>query len=187
MSDDDEMITCLECGEEVPLSMLDEHSVIMHGQFKIREMSKADQRLQAKRAKSGSGPKIAAGVVITIFILLLANFIFLQPVENDSSGGESFQDTEDQPDIISLPDDDDDIDPGNNGQDPDNNDNTTDPNGNGDDNHTDDPEILAIQVPTSEVTTNAKWYPYDYDGVEIRFFCVIIKISDLEDKKFMFE
>ena len=31
---------------------------------------------------------------------------------------------------------------------------------------------MAIQVPTSEVTTNAKWYPYDSDGVEIRFFCV---------------
>jgi uncharacterized membrane protein len=31
---------------------------------------------------------------------------------------------------------------------------------------------LALKVPTSEVTINAKWYPYDSAGVEIRFFCV---------------
>ena len=45
---------------------------------------------------------------------------------------------------------------------------TNDPDDNGTD---DEPDIVpAISIPINEITTDAKWYPYDSNGVEIRFF-----------------
>jgi hypothetical protein len=109
MNDDDEIITCLQCGLEIQDSRYDQHMEQEHGIMTIREPSKAQQRLEAKEAKSGKGLKIAAGAVFAVIILLAANFILFQGTDDQNNNddlGDSFQDTEYQPDIVSVPGDD---------------------------------------------------------------------------------
>lgn len=99
--------------------------------------------------------KIIAGIALIFLLTLSGALAGCLSEDADEEEKKDFEETEDEPDIVEIPDDDDD---GNNGDD-----NTTN----------EDPEpISAIQIPTSEVTTNAKWYPYNCDGIEIRFFAV---------------
>jgi hypothetical protein len=102
---------------------------------------------------SNSKGKIIAGLALIILLIVSGTLTGCLSEEKDTKENDEFQDTEDEPDKVEVPDD------GNNGDD----DNGT----------TEDPEpVTALQIPTSEITTEAKWYPYDSDGVEIRFFCV---------------
>jgi hypothetical protein len=100
--------------------------------------------------------KIIAGITL-IFLLSLSGILSGCLSEEDNNEKiNDFEDTEEEPEIVEIPDDEGE---GNNGE--------------GDNGTTEDPEpVSAIQIPTSEITTNAKWYPYDSDGVEIRFFAV---------------
>ena len=111
--------------------------------------------LEKKAMVRTSKRKIIAGIAL-IFLLTLSGA--LAGCLSEDEGEEEkkdFEETEDEPDIVEIPDDEDD-------------DNGDDGNGTNE-----DPEpISAIQIPTSEITTNAKWYPYECDGVEIRFFAV---------------
>lgn len=96
--------------------------------------------------------RIVTGIFIITVLLMTA---VLAGCTSEDNGGGNFEETEDQPDIIEVPDD------GNGG-------------GGNDDNSTSEESgpVTALQIPTAEVTTDAKWYPYDSDGVVIRFFCV---------------
>jgi flagellar basal body-associated protein FliL len=175
MSNNDEMITCLECGEEVHADLLDEHMNIFHSSTSAQSISKAQQRLQARETKTSNSIKIIAGVVLTVILLVIASLFVFIP-QDDSSGNKSnFQETEEQPNIVNVPNDnnnDGSGDPGSGDNDP--NQGNGGSNGtNGNNNGTDpDPVITALQISTDEITTNAKWYPFDSDGVEIRFFAV---------------
>jgi hypothetical protein len=105
-------------------------------------------------SNNGSKRKILAGIAL-ITLLILTGILAGCTSSDESDNEKEFEETEDEPDIVEIPDDGDDGD-------------------NGDDNTTnEEPEpISAIKIPTSEISTNAKWYPYDSDGIEIRFFCV---------------
>jgi hypothetical protein len=112
-----------------------------------------------KKVKRGSKGKIAAGIALTILLLLVTILAGCTSEENGGSNeneDKGFEDTEDEPEIVELPDD-----PGNGG-------------GGGNNGTEEDPEpISALMIPTSEITTDAKWYPYDSENdVEIRFFAV---------------
>jgi hypothetical protein len=179
MSYINDKLTCLECGEEFDSNTIDTHMEQMHSLPKSNKMSRAQHRLQAKSQKSNSGLKIGAGIILIIIILLAASLVFFQPQDEDNNKL-NFQETEEQPEVVSVPKDDDSGNQ-NNDQNNDNNNDSPDTNDNVDDEpNTDDngtvvdpePEILILQVPVSEITTEAKWYPYDFDGVEIRFFAV---------------
>jgi hypothetical protein len=105
-------------------------------------------------SNNGSKRKIVAGIALILLLVMTA--VLAGCTSSDEPDEEKeFEETEDEPDIVDIPDDGDDGD-------------------NGDDNTTnEEPEpISAMQIPTSEISTNAKWYPYDCDGVEIRFFAV---------------
>jgi hypothetical protein len=108
-----------------------------------------------KENKSTKSKKV--GRMILIIILLMVTVLSGCLSEENQSKGGNFEETEDQPDVVDIP-------------------NEGDGNGSGgnDDNSTsEEPEPeTALQIPTAEVTTEAKWYPYDSDGVEIRFFAV---------------
>ncbi|UCF07937.1 MAG: DUF2318 domain-containing protein [Thermoplasmata archaeon] len=99
--------------------------------------------------------RIATGIVLTIVLLMTAVFAGCTSDNGSEKGG--FEEAEDQPDIVEVPDEGD-----------------GDGSGGNDDNGTsEEPEpVTALQIPTAETTTDAKWYPYDSDGVEIRFFAV---------------
>ena len=110
-------------------------------------------RMQPRAPQKG---RIVTGIFL-IFVLLMTAVLAGCTSEDSGSDGGDFEETEDQPDVVEVPDDGD----GDGGG------------GNDDNGTTDDPEpVTALQVPTAEVTTDAKWYPYDSDGVEIRFFAV---------------
>jgi hypothetical protein len=180
MPENDDLLTCLECGWEVDADLMDLHMERMHSDRHSRKISKAEQRLQAKTERGGLGLKIAAGVVILIFVLFAFNFMFLQPLDNDSREITNFQETEKQPDIVTIPNDNNPPDDDNSGSENDdtNTNNEVDDNTNNNNDTVDEPEpepepeILVVQIPTDDISTDAKWYPYDSDSVEIRFFAV---------------
>jgi uncharacterized membrane protein len=180
MSNNYETLTCLECGEDITEDLFDEHMVLMHNKGNIRNLSKAERRLQTKRTKKSTSVNIIAGVVITIIILFALSLFIYQPADKDSNDDLGFQETEDPLDVTTKPKDDSSSGNGNQNQGSGNgnsndNDNTGNGNNSNEDNGTDidpEPEILVVQIPTSDITTNAKWYQYDSDGVEIRFFAV---------------
>jgi hypothetical protein len=119
------------------------------------KMSNAQDGIRVKNADKGSKGKIVAGIALMIALMLVSTLTGCTSEESGSGDDKEFEETEDQPDIVDIPEDDD------------------DDNGDGDNGTTEDPETLtALQIPTSEITTDAKWYPYDSDGVEIRFFAV---------------
>jgi hypothetical protein len=119
-------------------------------------MSKSENGVLVKKTIINSKGKIIAGLALIFLLTLSGSLAGCISEENDSEKNDEFQDTEEEPEVVEIPDD---GEGGNNG---------------GDDNGTtEDPKpVTALQIPTSEVTTNSKWYPYDSDGVEIRFFAV---------------
>ncbi len=118
-------------------------------------MSYAKDGIRVKNADKGSKGKIMAGIALMIALMLVSTLTGCTSEENDSGDDKEFEETEDQPDIVDIPEDDD------------------DDNGDDDNGTTEDPETqTALQISTSEITTDAKWYPYDSDDVEIRFFAV---------------
>jgi hypothetical protein len=173
---DDDYLTCLECGEEIEPELYDLHMEQMHGDENFQDTSRARERLQAKKEREGLGLKIAAGAVIVVIIVISFFLFFLPPADNGPEDIQNFQETEEQPEVVNIPNNDDQQNDnsgsGNDGSGTNNNgDNSTNDDNNG---TVDDPEpvIQVVRIPTDDVTTNAKWYPYDSDGLEIRFFCV---------------
>lgn len=160
--DYDGEITCLECGESFDASKIDLHIAQEHRGGKTREESRAERRLIEKQARKKSSAKLVVGAVIVVIILLVASFVFLQNNNNTGDDGPGFQDTIDEPDVIDVPDDG-------------NGDGNGNGNGNGNgDNGTDpepEPTKPAVKIPVDDITEDVTWYPYDSDGVEIRFFC----------------
>ncbi len=153
MSNGINKLTCTECGAQVDSYLLVQHMKTAHDMVPA---ANAQRRTAAPQAKGGKG-KVVAGVVVALVVLLASFMLFFQPEEDDSPD-QGFEDTEDEPDIVELPPDDD----NNNGG-----------GGNPDNGTDEEPEpITAVQIPTSDVTTDAKWYPYDYENIEIRFFAV---------------
>ena len=119
--------------------------------------------MSGMQTKAPHKSRMVTGLLL-IFVLLMTAVLAGCVSEDKGSGGGNFEETEDQPDIVEAPDDGD-----------------GDEGGGDDDNGTtEEPEpVTALQVPTAEVTTDAKWYPYDSDGVEIRFFAVRSNDNDI--------
>jgi hypothetical protein len=100
--------------------------------------------------------EIFAGIALITILIMTAVLAGCTTSDEGTDKEKEFEETEDEPDIVEIPDD------GNNGD-----------NGSNDNGTSEEPEpVTALQISTSEITTNAKWYPYDSDGVEIRFFAV---------------
>jgi hypothetical protein len=182
---DDELVLCLDCGQEVPSSELDLHvSQCEGGEKVVRVTSIADQRLQ--RSRSRGKFKISAVVIVILLIgIILGAYVSIYHTSLfDSSASDNknkeFQEAEDQLDAVVIPTGDDDvIDPDTGGDDDtvgdddipadDDDEPTTNVT---DDDVVDPPLEEVVMVPISDITTTAKWYTYDSDGVEIRFFGV---------------
>jgi hypothetical protein len=125
-------------------------------------MSSLENRILTKPHEKRAKGKIVTGIILIVLLTVSAILTGCLGDDNESNENKEFEDTEDEPDIVEIPDDEDD------------GDNGTDDNGT-----SEEPEpIPAMQIPTGEITTDAKWYPYDSDGVEIRFFAV--KSNDQE-------
>jgi hypothetical protein len=121
-----------------------------------------------KKSRDRKMMKIGIGAVVAVVILVLATFVFMQDSDPDP-GYTGFQETQGEPNIVTVPDDSGDdgsgSDPdgsgGGGGTNPDNNGTDPDP----------DPVVEAISIPTKECTLDVKWYEYNSNGVDIRFFC----------------
>ena len=119
-------------------------------------MSSLENRVLTRTHEKRVKGKIIVGITLIVLLTLTAVLAGCLGDEGESKENKNFEDTEDEPDIVELPPDDGDGD-----------------NGDDDNGTSEEPEpIAALQIPTSEITTNAKWYPYDSDGIEIRFFAV---------------
>lgn len=103
---------------------------------------------------NGSKRKIIAGIVLITLLIITAVLAGCTSSHDNSDKNKEFEETEDEPDIVEIPDNEGD-------------------NGNDDNGTSEEPEpVTAVRIPTPEISTTAKWYPYDSDGVEIRFFAV---------------
>jgi hypothetical protein len=169
MSNEIEYLTCLECGNEVDSRFYDQHMQYIHGGDEQIGMSSADSRLMKKKSRDRKMMKLGIGAVVAVVLLVMATFVFMQDSEPDP-GYAGFQETQDEPNIVTVPDDDggddgsgDGTNGGGDGTNPDNNGTDPDPDP--------DPMVEAICIPIEDCSMEVKWYPYYSNGVEIRFFC----------------
>jgi len=179
----DEIVTCMDCGEEIYISDLDSHVKAFHTET---QHSKAKQRLQKSQGRNKVGIAVAVIGVLVILVFAGAYFGYYLPYlkEKEDLNNGPPQIIEDTPNIVVLPDPIDDTPPDGGDDDvpadddtPDDDVPTDDDNEPVDDDDVPDdddvePEETVVLIPQSEITTTAKWYIYSFENVEIRYFLV---------------
>jgi hypothetical protein len=104
------------------------------------KMSNAQDGIRVKNADKGSKGKIVAGIALMIALMLVSTLTGCTSEESGSGDDKEFEETEDQPDIVDIPEDDD------------------DDNGDGDNGTTEAPVMSAMRRRRVIARKISRWY-----------------------------